>query len=263
MGEVSRQDIEDAVMANDFDYDQFVSLITKHIEVQVPDEYSVLVKKEQTDGTKEPFTESDDVLRRKLVEYVFTAIEELNKKEELPDEPAQVEVEPPEDWNVPNEKLGIPEPERIMMDHSSLEGKEPEIKIDLNLGSEESASSDEATAPMQGPEKEESVEVETPSQGVKDLPDAQVGLNDSEVTASDLPASTSAPPYADRKSHIIALVKESKWTLKQLVQIIDDKWGYAARGKSSKTRVSKTVRDLRDSKLVYEETNGVLMWRGE
>lgn len=255
--EVSKEDIEGVVFADDFDYDEFVSIITKHIEVQIPEKYSVLAKKELADGTREPFTDADNEMRRELADFAFDAIKKVDKP---PDPEKHTVVIDPEADGPP---VG---PDVVSWESEPVEGETtPEIKIDLNLGSEEKVSAD-TPAPNEEPEMEESVEVEIPSQDEKDSPDLQVNLNDSEVTVSGPPASTSAPPtpaYADRKSHIIALVKESKWTLKQLVQIIDDQWGYAAKGKSSKTRVSKTVRDLRDNNMLYEESNGILTWRGE
>ncbi len=37
MGEVSKDDLHGAIFAEDFDYNEFVALITKHIEIQIPD----------------------------------------------------------------------------------------------------------------------------------------------------------------------------------------------------------------------------------
>ena len=265
MSEISREDIENAVMTDDFDYDQFVSLLTKHIEIQIPDKFSVLNKPKRVDGTLEPFTASEDVLRKELIEHVLLSIDDLNKKEKH-EEPTiidpvptsignpggtkeTVHFVPPDDLpDVPNEKLGI-----------------PEIKIDLNLGIED-ASEPSSAEDVVIPEVEELVEVGDLPLGRNDSPVIQEASSTTEAVTSVTPgpaSPSSNPAYADRKSHIIALVKESKWTLRQVTQIIDDQWGYAAQGKSSKTRVSKTVRDLRDNNLIYEESNGVLMWRGE
>ena len=232
MGEIEREDIQRTVFSEKFKFDEFVSLITKHMEIQIPEELGQPDKKNE------------------LVDFVYNTYKDQNKKEELPDEET---IEPPDDLlDVPNEVLGIPE---------------PEIKIDLNLGSNsgtpEPSSAEGENTPMIEPEVEDTVEVETPMQDIKEAPEMSSTSEDSDVLASSPPASASTPPFADRKSHIIGLVKESKWTLKQIVQIIDDDWGYAANGKSSKTRVSKTVKTLRDSNLLYEESNGILMWRGE
>jgi len=68
--------------------------------------------------------------------------------------------------------------------------------------------------------------------------------------------------FKDRKSHIIHLCKESKYNLKTIVTIIDDAWGYSTKNKSSKTRVSKTIRELKDNDLVRINGNGVIEWRG-
>lgn len=223
MAEVTRQDIEETVLATDFDFDQFVSLITKHVEIQIPNELNNPNKKNE------------------LIDYVFNAIQKQDQEDELKDETVN---------------------EEIKTESNDIE--EPKIKINLNLGSSESVSAEGITAPVvsylqpldqppsQVPQKVDPIDMG--SGGV----DAMSASPDS---ASVSPSST--PPFADRKSHIIALVKESKWTIRQVVQIIDDQWGYAAQGKSSKTRVSKTIRDLRDNNMLYEESNGVLMWRGE
>jgi hypothetical protein len=249
--EVTKQDIYDTVFSGDFHYDQFVALITKHIEIQIPDKFGVLQKedheyeKKDTEGNPiSPFTDVDNALREELVDYVFDQLQKQDEPEESIDNVNT--KEPPEDLpDVPNEKLDI-----------------PEIKIDL--GNE--ASSEPSSAEDKLPNLEEPVEVDVPTQGAKDVPPyVEEESEELEVSAPARPVSTSpssAPPYADRKSHIIALVKESKWTLKQIISIIDDSWGYAAQGKSSKTRVSKTVKDLRNNNLVNEEMNGILSWKG-
>lgn len=206
MAEVTRQDIEETVLATDFDFDQFVSLITKHVEVQIPNEFNNPDKKKE------------------LVDYVFEAIQYQDGTENK----AAVAAE----------------------EVTTAVDEEPKIKIDLNLGSSEPVG--ETITPVGELEMEDEQEIEDSSLG-----------NESDKQESSPHAPVSTPPFADRKSHIIALVKESKWTIRQVVQIIDDKWGYAAQGKSSKTRVSKTIRVLRDNNMLYEESNGILMWRGE
>ena len=234
MGEIEREDIQRTVFSEKFKFDEFVSLITKHMEIQIPEELGQPDKKDE------------------LVDFVYNTYVDQSKKEELPD-----------GETIDGETVDEVEPK-----------EEPEIKIDLNLGSAtdepQPLSADEGgNTPSTEPEaevEEEKVEIETPQQDIKDTSSVLSDESDeSEVVASVPPASVSnsSPPFADRKSHIIALVKQSKWTLKQIVQIIDDDWGYAANGKSSKTRVSKTVKTLRDSNLLYEESNGILMWRGE
>ena len=90
MGEVSRDDLQGAIFADDFDYNGFVALMTKHVEIQIPDKFAVLQKAEIQvtlgDGSIEkrlaPFTEADDVLRNELLDHVWDSIGELNKKEE-------------------------------------------------------------------------------------------------------------------------------------------------------------------------------------
>ncbi len=288
MGEVSRDDLQGAIFADDFDYNEFVALITKHIEIQIPDNFSVLVKTEQADGSMQPFTEADNVVRQELLDHVYDAIIELDKKEEpvKPIDPVPTSIGNPGGTKEtvlmePEENIAtdvsdsdkidvvddhfvgetvIPTP-GVGIDNPIFDEKEPEIKIDLNLGSNgparENSDLVNETAPVANePEVEEHIGVEVPMK--EELqPDVSAP-----VTSASAPSSSN-PAYADRKSHIIALVKESKWTLKQITQIIDDQWGYAARGKSSKTRVSKTIRDLRDNQLLYEESNGILTWKGE
>jgi len=252
MGEVSRQDIEEAVLTNDFHYDYFVSLITRHIEIQIPDKFAVLQKKFNEDKKiQEEFTPADDILRHELIDYVYGEIERLNKAEE-DSEPVNESSEPP---------LVVTESE------GEVESDVPDIKINLNLGSDdlsepssaEDTSSEESEVEGGGGSDQDHLDGESTP-----LRPASPSIDSSTTDLNPRPTElSSSPPYADRKSHISALVKESKWTIKQITQIIDDQWGYAAQGKSSKTRVSKTIRDLRDANLVYEESNGVLTWRGE
>jgi hypothetical protein len=231
MAEVTRQDIEETVLATDFDFDQFVSLITKHVEIQIPNELNNPNKKEE------------------LVDFVFNAIQKQDQENDTE-----------------NEAVVAAEEVAAAVEEDKEELK---IKIDLNLGSEqespETSSADEGIliTPLDEPKMEVEQEIEGTTQKVDSISiDMESGGVDA-MSASPDSASVSTPPFADRKSHIIALVKESKWTIRQVVQIIDDKWGYAAQGKSSKTRVSKTIRDLRDNNMLYEESNGILMWRGE
>ena len=65
------------------------------------------------------------------------------------------------------------------------------------------------------------------------------------------------------ENHIISLARSNSYLIKQIVDIIDDDWGYRAKGKSSKTRVNKTINELKDSDLVNVNTDGLVLWIGE
>ena len=194
MAEVTKQDIEETVFAADFDFDQFVSLITKHVEIQIPNELNNPNKKKE------------------LIDYVFNAIQKQDQEDELKDED-----EPQEE-------------ERMMMDHNSKGNDEPEIKIDLNLGSEESTEEPdvedgaEAVIPLQGVKNSSEIRDEfdglgeiTPSMPAAASPSSTIDFNASAPTSH----SASTPPFANRKSHIIALVRESKWTVRHRLKVIE------------------------------------------
>ena len=70
-----------------------------------------------------------------------------------------------------------------------------------------------------------------------------------------------AKRFADRKSHIIHLAKESAYKLKDIVEIMDDSWGYKAKGTTSKTRVAKTIKELKENNLIYIDSDDVIRWR--
>ena len=60
------------------------------------------------------------------------------------------------------------------------------------------------------------------------------------------------------KQFIINLVSEGKHTKKGILKIVDEEYGYTARGKSPKTRVSKTLRGLKDAASIKEAADGTL-----
>jgi len=74
--------------------------------------------------------------------------------------------------------------------------------------------------------------------------------------------SSNAKQFKDRKSHIIWLCKESKYRQVDIVKVIDDSWGYTVEGKTSKTRVAKTIKDLKEASLVTIDGNSIVFWRG-
>jgi len=174
--EVTREDISGAVYFDDFDFDEFIPLISKHVNIQIPDHLRDPSKKEE------------------LINLVYDAVQEKAK-----------------------------------------------TKKESNL----------SFKPKEEVEKE--VEKDKPNDDPTPDPPADI--------KPDTPLDKKQ--FVDRKSHIIHLCKEGRYRTKEVVSIIDDAWGYSAEGRTSKTRVSKTIRDLKDSGLVRIDGDEVIVWRGE
>jgi len=66
-----------------------------------------------------------------------------------------------------------------------------------------------------------------------------------------------------KKSQILGFIKENKYTRKQLIEKVDGELGYKVRGKSSKTRVSRCIKDFEINKLVKISPSGILRYTGE
>jgi len=167
---ITRGDFEIAVKDPSFDFDDFLSLVTKHLELVIDDSYKDPSKKEE------------------LINLCWQAAQEKVKgikEESVKEEPEVVKGEP----------------KKIVFNVN----KQPEAKID-----------------------------------------------EEQVAA-----------FANRKSHIIFLAKSSKYMIRQIVDIIDESWGYKAQGKNSKTRVNKTIQELVEAGLVKLDTNNLVTWLGE
>ncbi len=70
--------------------------------------------------------------------------------------------------------------------------------------------------------------------------------------------SKSADGKVSRKEFIINLVSEGKHDKNDIVEIVNEEYGYTKRGRSSKTRVGKTIRELKASKVLSEAADGTL-----
>ena len=178
---ITREDIAEVVNSPDYSFSVFMGLISKHVDVQVPDELSVPEKKEE------------------LIDFIYNAILSMGKKP-----------------------------------------KEEKPKISINLS-------------------------KTPEEA-SDIP----ALKDNDSTATDEPIPLKQvsevaqdKQFSDRKSHIIWLAKQSMHTISQIVKIMDDSWGYTVEGKTSKTRVSKTLKELEDANLIHINSDKLIIWRGE
>ena len=77
---------------------------------------------------------------------------------------------------------------------------------------------------------------------------------------------TRKPKKADgqpsRKQAVIGLIGEGTYTKEALVAKMDADYGYAAAGKTSKTRVSKVIRELKKSNSLIEAADGTLSLKG-
>ena len=71
----------------------------------------------------------------------------------------------------------------------------------------------------------------------------------------------SADGKVSRKQFIINLVAEGTHTKTEILDIMDEEYGYKKIGKSAKTRVSKTIRELSSSGTLEEAADGVLSLR--
>ena len=61
-----------------------------------------------------------------------------------------------------------------------------------------------------------------------------------------------------KKQFIINLVAEGKHTKADILKIVDEEYGYSARGKNPKTRVSKTLKGLKQAASIKEAADGTL-----
>jgi len=98
---------------------------------------------------------------------------------------------------------------------------------------------------------------EEPIEEVKEEPIEEI----KEEPIEEIKEEPIAKRFADRKSHIIHLAKESAYKLKDIVEIMDDSWGYKAKGTTSKTRVAKTIKELKENNLIYIDSDDVIRWR--
>lgn len=177
MSMITKEEIAEVVYQPDFDFDDFVGLISNFIEMDFPDELRDPGRKEE------------------LIELCFL---NLKKKYESED---QKDVEE--------------------------EVKHPVIKINLN---KDSIQDDEHITQLE----EEPKKVQQTNQA-----------------------------FTSRKSQIIYLCQQNKYTVKQIIQIIDDDWGYSIKGKTSNTRVNKTLNELKDTDLVRVNSDNLVLWNGE
>jgi len=65
---------------------------------------------------------------------------------------------------------------------------------------------------------------------------------------------------ASKKGFIINLVKEGKYTEAEIRQVLDEEYGWHLLGKSHKTRVSRTLRELRATDKIKETADGILRY---
>jgi len=63
-----------------------------------------------------------------------------------------------------------------------------------------------------------------------------------------------------KKGRIIALVKEGKYQEHEIREILDEEYGWHLLGKSHKTRVSRTMRELRSSNNLEKTADGMLKY---
>ena len=61
-----------------------------------------------------------------------------------------------------------------------------------------------------------------------------------------------------RKEFIVNLISEGKYTKDQILNIVAEEFGYKARGKSPKTRVSRVIRELAQANQLETTADGVL-----
>ena len=66
-----------------------------------------------------------------------------------------------------------------------------------------------------------------------------------------------------KKEFIINLVKEGCYTRKQLIEKVDDHYGYTLNNKTSKVRVSKVLKELHINDKVTLNPAGLLQFKGE
>lgn len=59
-----------------------------------------------------------------------------------------------------------------------------------------------------------------------------------------------------RKQFVINLISAGGHTKESLMKVVDEEYGYTARGKSPKTRVSKVLRTLNKQNLLEESADG-------
>tara|TARA_R100000458_G_scaffold59951_1_gene73197 strand:- start:21501 stop:21965 length:465 start_codon:yes stop_codon:yes gene_type:complete len=65
-----------------------------------------------------------------------------------------------------------------------------------------------------------------------------------------------------KKEFIINLVKEGCYTRKQLIEKVDDHYGYTLKNKTSKVRVSKVLKELHVNLLLELNPAGLLIYKG-
>lgn len=66
-----------------------------------------------------------------------------------------------------------------------------------------------------------------------------------------------------KKEFIISLVKAGSYTRKQLIESVDNKYGYNLTGKTSKVRVSKVLKELQVNDKLELNPAGLLQYKGE
>lgn len=75
--------------------------------------------------------------------------------------------------------------------------------------------------------------------------------------------SKSSDGKPSRKQYIIGLIGSGEHTKESLIETVDAEYGYAAEGRTSKTRVSKVIRELKRSKSLTEAADGTLGIKGQ
>jgi hypothetical protein len=81
---------------------------------------------------------------------------------------------------------------------------------------------------------------------------------DSKVKANK--RANKAEKKLSKKEFIINLVKEGKYTEAEIRQVLDEEYGWHLLGKSHKTRVSRTLRELRATDKIKETADGILRY---
>tara|TARA_R110000851_G_scaffold70141_2_gene156532 strand:+ start:915 stop:1370 length:456 start_codon:yes stop_codon:yes gene_type:complete len=109
---------------------------------------------------------------------------------------------------------------------------------------------------------------------VKEVYDAyQLALQEIEnrkaeaAVGSGKPSTGKTTPQASfkksAKAFILDLIKEGKHSKKDLIEITNTERGYAARGASCKTRVSRVIRELSRNQSLETTADGLLRYIGE
>ena len=97
---------------------------------------------------------------------------------------------------------------------------------------------------------------------LKNIEDKKIEASKENPIIKKAPVKKQSNGKITKKEFIINLVKEGCYTRKQLIEKVDDHYGYTINNKTSKVRVSKVLKELHVNLLLELNPAGLLIYKG-